>query len=152
MNTQNDSPTQTSPMAPDKPRFAVWDYVNQHLLGEQEWPRAKCYDGRESWDLTTRTGSGNECAFPLSERGRPFHTEEQVLTWRQGVVIEAEPERVPVYALGTKESLCRERSLTAEEFEEQFMPTAVSNLYQDGWRPGQRNAILRLNYCPYYGP
>ena len=139
MNT----PTEPSCTAPDKPKFAVWPYLNQYLRGDQELPRAKCYDGRESWEPPYWESP--------ADRGQPFRTEEQVLEWRQGAVIHAEPERVPVYALGAKEELCRARSLTPDEFEQQFTPTSQPNLYQSGWRTGRTNAILRLVYCPYYG-
>src|SRR2546428_4442 len=83
------TPTQPSCTAPDKPQFAVWPYLNQYLRGDQAMPRAKCYDGRESWELP----SGDSPA----DRGQPFRTEEQVLEWRQthgngnGVVIVGYP-------------------------------------------------------------
>ncbi len=140
MNT----PTQPSCTAPDKPRFAVWPYLNQDLRGNQEMPRAKCYDGRESWELLSQDGS--------PDRGQPFRTEEQVLEWRQGVVIHGEPEWVPVYTLGTKEELCQARSVTTDEFAQQFTPTSQPNVYQNGRRPGRTNATRRLNYYAYHGP
>jgi hypothetical protein len=137
------APTQPSGTAPDKPQFAVWPYLNPYLRGGQELPRAKCYDGRESWELLSQESP--------ADRGQPFRTEEQVLDWRQGTVVHAEPERVAVYVRGSEEGLCRARSLT-DEFAQQFTPTSQPNVYQSGWRTGQTNAILRLNYCPYYGP
>src|SRR5579859_849476 len=140
MNT----PTQPPCTAPDKPQFAVWPYLNQYLQGDQEMPRAKCYDGREAWELLFQESS--------PDRGQPFRTEGQVLEWRRGVVVQREPERVPVYALGTKEDLCQARLLTPDEFAQQFTPTSQPYVYQTGWRTGRTNTTLRLNYCAYHGP
>ncbi len=146
------SAAKTTAAADDRPRFAVWPYLNPYIRNHEDVPAAKCYDGSEAWDSLPGIVSDDERQRRLAERGRPFLTNEQIIEWRQGVVMPAEPERVALRIVATKEQLCRTHNISSEEFAQRFTLVEEPNIYQSGWRPGRTNAIARKDYRPYYGP
>ena len=154
MNTidQSLSPAEATAPADDGPRFAVWPYLNPYIRNHEDVPAAKCYDGSEEWDLLPGIVPDDERQRRLAEQGEPFLTMEQVLEWRQGVVVAAEPERIAHCVVTTKEQLCRTHGISLEECEQRFPLVEEPNIYRIGWRPGMTTAITRVDYRPYYGP